>query len=288
MASERLRRAVQIGWTALSNGYVAGFLNGKIYGGALKSVCVPGLNCYSCPGALGACPVGSFQASLAGARVPLYVMGFLFAFGALLGRFVCGWLCPFGLVQDLLSRIPCRHRRRDMPGDKFLRYLKYVVLIVLVVALPLLVRDSVAGGDPWFCKFLCPSGTLMGGWTLLAIDAPLRSAAGFLFAWKSVVLIFIIVLSVIYFRPFCKYLCPLGAFYGFFNKIALCRHALNEKKCTSCGRCATVCPMSVKLPGQLNSAECIRCGRCVDACADEAITSAFKIASRGKERACTR
>ena len=101
-----LRTAVQFCFTALTNGYAAGFARGTIWKGASKQFCVPGLNCYSCPGALGACPIGSFQAVLSDRNYhfAFYVAGFLLVVGALFGRFVCGWLCPFGLVQDLLHR----------------------------------------------------------------------------------------------------------------------------------------------------------------------------------------
>lgn len=276
MAKCERRTAFQLIWAALSNGYVAGFIDGKIYQGPLKKICLPGLNCYSCPGAFGACPVGSFQAMLTGVepRWPLYVFAFLFAFGALFGRAVCGWLCPFGLVQELLYCVPVLKKRRDLPGDRPLRVLKYVVLAGFVVLLSLFVRDPLTGvSDPWFCKYICPSGTLMGGWTLLSLDAGLRGAAGWLFTWKSAVLIAIVTLSLKCFRPFCKYLCPLGAFYGFFNRIALYRHVLDERSCISCGRCASVCPMAVKLPEQPNSAECIRCGLCVRECPTAALAS---------------
>ena len=59
-----VRTVVQLCWMALTNGYAAGFAKGTIYKGELKRVCVPGLNCYSCPGALGSCPIGSLQAVL--------------------------------------------------------------------------------------------------------------------------------------------------------------------------------------------------------------------------------
>ena len=88
--------------------YAVGFINGKIYDGSLKKLCLPGLNCYSCPGALGSCPIGSLQAVL-GSRnfqFSFYIFGFLMLMGAVFGRFVCGWMCPFGLVQDLLYKIP--------------------------------------------------------------------------------------------------------------------------------------------------------------------------------------
>ena len=117
-----LRLWVQVLFTALTNGYLLGFTKGKIYRGPSKQVCVPGLNCYSCPGAVGSCPIGSLQAVVGGKdfRFPFYVIGFLMIVGSLMGRFVCGWLCPFGLVQDLLHKIPVPKLRR-VPGDGVLR-----------------------------------------------------------------------------------------------------------------------------------------------------------------------
>ena len=153
-AKQHLRTWVQIGFAALSNGYAAGFMRGNIYKGPLKFICVPGLNCYSCPGALGSCPIGAFQSVLASRNYhfAFYVSGFLIFFGALLGRLTCGWLCPFGLVQDLLHKIPVPKKRKLLPGDKFLKYLKYVILIGFVILLPLTVLDIVGQGQPWFCK----------------------------------------------------------------------------------------------------------------------------------------
>ena len=281
----KLRLSVQCVFSAITNGYLAGFLRGKIYQGDLKAVCVPGLNCYSCPGALGACPVGSLQATLnSDFKLPLYVTGFLFAFGALLGRFVCGWLCPFGLVQDGLYRIPSAKKVKNLPGHRALIYLKYAVLLLFVILLPLLARDSLGLGDPWFCKYLCPSGTLLGGWTLLSLNAGLRSAAGWLFAWKSFLLVALLALSVIVYRPFCKYLCPLGAFYGFFNRVAFYRFRVDKKRCVNCGVCAKACPMAVALPENPNSVECIRCGICRKVCPQIAITTSFEKNGKDLER----
>ena len=117
----------------------------------MKKFCVPGLNCYSCPGALGSCPIGSLQAVIAGRSFDFsfYVAGFLIMVGAVCGRFVCGWLCPFGLLQDLLHKIPVPLKLRKLPGDKWLKYLRYVVLVLFVVLLPLLVVDIVGQGKPW-------------------------------------------------------------------------------------------------------------------------------------------
>ncbi|MEG0831084.1 MAG: 4Fe-4S binding protein, partial [Acidaminococcaceae bacterium] len=96
------RTVVQALTTFLSNSYLQGFTQGKIFTGPSKQLCLPGLNCYSCPGALGACPLGSLQAVL-GQRnfsFSFYLVGFFLLVGSLCGRFICGWLCPFGWVQD--------------------------------------------------------------------------------------------------------------------------------------------------------------------------------------------
>lgn len=137
---KHLRLWVQVLFTALTNGYVIGFTEGKIYRGTSKKLCVPGLNCYSCPGAVGSCPIGSLQAVIGSKnyKFSFYVIGFLMIFGSLMGRFVCGWLCPFGLVQDLLHKIPFVKKIKKVPFDRYLRYLKYVILVVFVIAMPLL------------------------------------------------------------------------------------------------------------------------------------------------------
>lgn len=162
---KRLRLWVQIGFTALTNGYAAGFVKGKIYTGKTKALCVPGLNCYSCPGALGACPIGSLQAVLGSRnyKFTFYIVGFLMFFGAIFGRFVCGWLCPFGLVQDLLYKIPFVKKLKKLPGDRWLKWVKYLLLVGFVILLPLFAVDIIGQGQPWFCKYICPSGTLTAG-----------------------------------------------------------------------------------------------------------------------------
>lgn len=168
----RARIYIQACWTLLTNSYASGYINGTIYQGGVKNICVPGLNCYSCPGAWGACPMGSLQNALAGRThgFPFYVLGTLITIGALFGRIVCGWLCPFGLVQDLLFKIPPKKKIRRLPGEKYLRKTRYVVLVVMCILLPMLAKGSYGVGMPWFCKWICPSGTLLGGIPLLALD----------------------------------------------------------------------------------------------------------------------
>lgn len=263
----RIRTFFQIIYTIITNGYAYGFMSGKIYKGPLKYACVPGLNCYSCPGAVASCPLGALQNALnkRNFEVPFAVLGFFFIFGSLFGRFVCGWLCPFGLVQDLLYKIPLFKKRKQLPKHEILKYGKYVTLFGLVIIGSVFLFTGFAK-IPAFCKFLCPSGTLFGAIPLLSSNGMLRSQIGGLFFWKLAVLIVIVLLSVKVYRPFCQYLCPLGAIYGWFNKFSLVQIRWEKEACVSCGACKSACPVNLS-PEEISvSAECIRCGKCVDAC----------------------
>ncbi len=264
---KRIRLVVQLLFTIVTNGYLYGFLNGKIYRGNLKYVCVPGLNCYSCPGAAASCPIGALQALLnqRGFQIPFGVLGFLFLFGSLMGRFVCGWLCPFGLVQDLLHKIPVFRKIKRLPFHHVLKYGKYAVLILFVGVGSVFLFGGFAK-VPAFCKYICPSGTVFGALPLLAVNESLRSQIGGLFFWKASLMIFILFLSVKCYRPFCQYLCPLGAVYGLFNRFSLVQIHWEKDICISCGACERACPVALSKMEISCSSECIRCGRCVEAC----------------------
>lgn len=270
---KRIRLAIQGLAALIQNADLKGFLTGQISQSPTKAFCVPGLNCYSCPGAVGACPIGSLQNSLSGMsfRFPYYVLGLLIFFGAFLGRAVCGFLCPFGLLQDLINKIPFPKKIRTFKADRGLRRIKYVVLLVLVIGVPSFVKLT-----PAFCKYLCPSGTLSG--ILLALgDSRLFAVVGSTFFWKLSVLIACVILSMMIFRPFCKYLCPLGAFYAPFNKVALVSMSCDKTACVSCGACAAVCDMGVDPSAAPNDTECIRCGACIKECPAKALSYEFGI-----------
>jgi len=264
---KRLRLKVQLLFTIVTNGYLYGFLNGKIYRGGLKYICVPGLNCYSCPGAVASCPIGALQALLnqRDLQVPFAVLGFFFLFGSLLGRFVCGWLCPFGLAQDLLHKIPVFRKTKRLPFHSVLQYGRYAVLVFLVCVGSMFLFGGYVK-VPAFCKFLCPSGTLFGALPLLGANEALREQARGLFLWKLGILLALLLLSVKVCRPFCQYLCPLGAIYGWFNRFSLVQIHWERERCVSCGACERACPVGLSMEDISRSAECIRCGKCAAAC----------------------
>ena len=268
----RFRGLIQAAATLITNIHLPNFAKGGIYQGTGKTVCVPGLNCYSCPAASGACPIGSFQAVVGSSKFNFsyYVTGTLILLGVLLGRFVCGFLCPFGWLQELLHKIP--GKKFSTKKLKPLTYIKYVVLLFAVVLLPVLVVNDLGMGDPFFCKYICPQGVLEGAIPLAIANAGIRSALGQLFTWKLAVLIAVVVLSVLFYRPFCKWICPLGAFYALMNKVSLLGIRVDACKCVSCGKCSKVCQMDVDVVRAPNHAECIRCGKCIGACPVDAIS----------------
>ncbi len=282
----RFRGLIQAGAALLTNLHLPNFLKGGIYQGKGKAVCVPGLNCYSCPASSGACPIGSFQAVVGSSKFSFsyYITGFLILLGVLLGRFICGFLCPFGWFQELLHKITTQ--KISTKKLKPLTYIKYAVLLFLVVLMPMLITNDVGMGDPFFCKYLCPQGVLEGAIPLAAVNSGIRAALGLLFSWKLGILITVIMLSVLFYRPFCKWLCPLGAFYALLNKVSLFGMKVDKHKCVSCGKCAKACKMDVDVTKAPDHTECIRCGMCVRACPTKAVSFRYGF-GKGKESDCS-
>lgn len=280
----RVRGWIQAGATLLTNIHLPNFFRGGIYQGKGKSVCVPGLNCYSCPAASGACPIGSFQAVVGSSKFGFsyYITGFLILLGVLLGRFICGFLCPFGWLQELLHKIPSK--KLSTKKLKPLTYLKYIILLLAVVLLPTLAVNDVGMGDPFFCKYICPQGVLEGAIPLSLVNEGIRAALGTLFVQKLFILIAVVALSILFYRPFCKWICPLGAFYALLNKISLLEIKMDEQKCVSCGKCAASCKMDVDVRKTPNHAECIRCGKCITACPAEALCFHYGFGSSHKKK----
>jgi ferredoxin-type protein NapH len=281
MKKPRDRRAwYQAAFALGLNAWIPSWFKGEIFQGAVKGVCVPGLNCYSCPSALGACPIGALQTAFGGLRFNLsvaekkfglYVAGFLAAVGSVVGRMPCGWVCPFGFFQELLHKI----RTPKLRVPHALTYLRYFVLAVMVVALPLLIVDEFGYGQTWFCKWICPAGTLEAGIPLMLIKADLRPLIGFMYTWKVGLLVLFLAWFVLSRRPFCRTVCPLGAIWGLFNRASLFRMAVDDGKCTRCDKCLKDCPVEIKIYEKANSPDCVRCLKCVSSCKFGAISYDF-------------
>ena len=279
------RRLIQLYTALLYNAHAKGFITGNIYTGGSKAMCVPGLNCYSCPGAVGACPLGALQNAVAssGSRAPWYVLGIIMLFGLILGRTICGYLCPVGLVQELLHKIPVPKLKKSRV-TRMLSLLKYVILAVFVIMIPLWYSLQ-SYPVPAFCKYICPAGTIEGAAGLLAnpVNADKFSMLGLLFTRKFIILVLITAACIFIYRAFCRFICPLGAIYGLFSKVAVIGVKVEVSKCTDCGRCVGRCPMDIRSVGDR---ECIHCGECIDSCPTGAIEfKAGKLTLRGREAA---
>ena len=278
------RRLVQLYAALLHNAYLKGFIDGKIYEGKAKYLCVPGLNCYSCPGAAGACPLGAIQNALASAghRAGWYVLGMILLFGVIFGRTVCGWLCPFGLLQELLHRIPT-HKIRKGRATRALTWVKYMILAGFVVGIPLYYGLAKDLPLPGFCKYICPAGTFEGAVGHLANpnNASMYEMLGALFTSKWVVMIVTALACVFCYRCFCRFICPLGAIYSLFNRFSIIGVRADPDRCNGCGACVRHCGMDVK---QVGDRECIQCGKCMEHCSRDAISiKAGKITLKGPE-----
>jgi polyferredoxin len=266
---DRIRQGAQALGAAIPNSYLAAFSSGQIYKGPLKCTCLPVLSCHSCPSAIFSCPIGTVQHYAVLHKVPLFLFGLFGIVGLLVGRMACGWLCPFGLVQDLLNRV--RSTKIQLPSE--LSITRYAVALLLVFLLPY------ATGQTWF-SILCPLGTLSAAipWAVWNPVDPLTAqpvvqadAVGALFAIKIGILIGFMLSFVVAKRPFCRLFCPLGLFFSLFNRVSLVQLEVSEE-CNRCDRCQEVCPVDIKVYDAPNSGECIRCLRCTG-CPQVKVTS---------------
>lgn len=265
------RKIIQLYSALLFNANLKGFKTGVIYQGNVKNLCCPGINCYSCPGANTACPLGSLQNAMTSTdkSTIFYILGIILLYGLLAGRWICGWLCPFGLIQELLYKVKTPKVRKSKI-TRALSYFKYVVLVFFVFIIPILysLRNTPV---PAFCKYICPAGTLEGAMGLLSnkVNESSLRMLGPIFTWKFLLMVSIIVGCVFIFRLFCRFLCPLGLLYGFFNKISIFGIKLDKPKCVDCGKCISKCKMDIRHVGDV---ECISCGECIDVCPTKAIS----------------
>jgi len=284
------RRWSQVLGTLVANPWFAYFGTRTIYQGQAKGLCFPGFNCYACPLALFSCPIGALQQSFAllsprfktvvagqaavtavkrAASYPvsalLYVVGFIGLIGVLTGRLVCGWICPFGFLQDLLYKIPTP--KLGLP--QWMRFGKYFALVVVAMLIPYIT------GVHWYSR-LCPAGSLEGAIPLEVLPprTPLP-ATGWFFWLKIAILVVFLAWMVVTKRPFCRTACALGGAYAALTPFSFYRMRVDSAKCTSCGNCKASCPVDINIYENANSPECVRCLTCKKECPTGAVTSGF-------------
>ncbi len=185
------------------------------------------------------------------------LFGAVVVLGVVLSRFFCGWFCAFGALQAVFGwigkKILGRHFTVPRKLDRVLRWLKYPLLAAIIYftwrAGDLIIRPY----DP-----LAAFGHLPAG----------PSAVWAEFSVGLVILVVVLLLSMLYERAFCKYLCPLGAMNAILGRIPLFRIKRVEKTCISCSKCDKVCPMNIDISdaAAVDSPECISCMECVTAC----------------------
>ncbi len=280
LRAEVKRRLFQVAATV---GFNADFLSaarGNISQAPTKGICLPALNCYSCPAAAGACPIGALQNALSSLRynlasgqkkIGLYVAGSLGLMGVVGGRLPCGWLCPFGLLQEIIYKIPLP----KIKIPRILTHLRYLILSLFVILLPFIIVDASGLGWPWFCKWVCPAGTLEAGIFLALLNPAIRDQLGWLFAWKTALLILFLLWMAVSQRPFCRTVCPLGTILGFFNRWSFFRMKVKNEDCIVCDACYRVCPVEIRIYQNPDSSSCIRCLKCEQVCPTTCISHGF-------------
>ncbi|MGB9825022.1 MAG: 4Fe-4S binding protein [Candidatus Hydrothermia bacterium] len=257
-----IRKFVQVFSTLSINSYIPSWKNFSIYQGPTKKLCAPGLNCYACPFARSSCPIGSLQHFAVIREIPYYVVSYIALVGVLFGRTFCGWLCPFGLLQELIKKVT----NFRVKIKKEWGIIKYVILIVLI---PIVYFTM----EPWFCK-LCPAGTIEGTFVLMVspLWEELSKLISYRFFIKIAIAIILIIVAALIRRPFCRYMCPLGALWGLFNKVSFVRFKVDTGNCARCDLCQEVCPMDIKIYEDPNHFDCIRCLKCVYVCPRQVIS----------------
>lgn len=243
-----------------SFGLLLGFFG--VTGIGMTHLIFPGIHCYACPWAITICPIGLAQNLIVFGTVPYFWLGMIALYGVVAGRGFCGWFCPFGTLNDLLSF-------RKVKVHRVASYSKYVVLIGTLLA-------AWVFADTMFCK-LCPVASIEASIPYLIMGV---ADANQPFLIHMVTLAITLVGMVLISRFWCRYLCPMGALLSLFNRISLFRLKLDKTRCSSCAACVSDCPMGIEPHVEYDNHNCIKCGRCVDGCHLGALSLGFSLKDR--------
>jgi len=240
----------------------------------MHTMCSPVFHCYACPLATFACPIGIIAQFSALHVFPFIAIGLLVATGAMFGSLICGWVCPFGYLQDLAAKVPTP--KFDLP--KFTGYFRYVMLIGAVLAIPYFFGE----GHPLFVCRICPAGALESAVPTMAGQAIRGEKVIWPNALKLTILIVFLIAIFFIKRPWCRILCPLGAIFSLFNRASAFFLRFDAESCTHCERCHKLCEYGIEPEKTPNDLRCIRCLECTQ-CSPDALTlgSVFEDSSSG-------
>ena len=240
----------------------------------INGVVCPFFYCYGCPAAAFACPIGLLQTHAALGPFPFYAIGSLGVMALALGRFWCGWGCPFGAIQDFVMWI--RHRR-DYVNVRPFAWSSIIVLGGALIAAWIAV-------DSLFCK-VCPSGSLFGAIPHRFVSPDLQF--GTFFYVHIGTLVATVIAFYLIGRFWCRYLCPLGGALGLFNRLSIVTISLDPGKCKSSEKCLKVCPVNIQEVEDIGASNsCIRCGKCVEACPTDALKISASLTRHVPRRSC--
>jgi len=248
------------------------------------------------------------QVALASPIAPWVALASVFVIGALLGRAFCGWVCPMGFIQDMVTAEKGTLGQVDVRVHESGKRFKYFVLaIALLVSVSLAISLWLGIGDEYKRSLsifgdgllipLAPEGTLFSTIPRALLYLEVNVAPTFLaklsvnqlWEWiRSVpILVYaeLIILLVFFYgaykvpRFWCRYLCPVGAKMAPFQKYSLLGMKRDPVKCSKCPHCEAACPMQIRilsLPWEkFNDPECILCGECADACPNNSLSYKF-------------
>ncbi len=252
-----------------------GFKLGEVFPGLKTGFCYPFFYCHACPAATSACPLRAIEIGVYKANwnwrlilYPLLIIGFV---GVISGRAVCGWACPIGLLQRVTGKVPQKLKKKYPFAKKlgqhmiepYLRYIKYIVFIGLVVVTPILIG--------FMFTDICPIGFLVGTIPISTLNPGEFTPNSFFYMALGVFILFLVLIFTVE-RGWCRYFCPIGAMLAPFNKISMLQVSVNKDECVHCNLCSNACPMGIDVPNMKRDPECILCGKCIEACPKDMIS----------------